>query len=150
MLILVRKTHWYVEVLTSNFFSHENLSSGYMANVKDLFVELQILFGFPPSFNRWYSPLAWWRSQWLTFPVCISVFIQHRLSDAVDQLQQFSKSICQFQFSKPGIPNVCRSFLHFRFSVPIRNVIFYRYNQLLCRVQCRMCIAVRHPKPARM
>ena len=27
MLILVRKTHWYVEVLTSNFFSHENLGS---------------------------------------------------------------------------------------------------------------------------
>ena len=130
MLILVRKTHWYVEVLTSIFFSHENLSSVYVANVRDLFVELQIWFGFPPSFNRWYSPLAWWRSQGLnicfrtsfilflsttvTFPVCISVFIQHRLSDAVDQLQQFSKSICQFQFSKPGIPNVCRSFSSFQ------------------------------------
>ena len=48
MLILVRKTHWYVEVLTSNFFSHENISSVYMANVRDLFVELQIWFGFPP------------------------------------------------------------------------------------------------------
>ena len=52
MLILVRKTHssWYVEVLTSNFFSHENLSSVSMAEVRNLFWELQLWFGFfPPS-----------------------------------------------------------------------------------------------------
>jgi len=75
--------------------------------------------------------------------------IEHQLSDPIDQLQRCSNSICQFQSSNPGIAAYADVFFVSESSL-LMKCYFYRYNQLLCRVQSRMCIAVRHTKPAHM
>ena len=132
---------------------------------KIIILELQIWFGcfLAFLFNWWYSPLAWWHLQGLNMRFQRS-FVQYfifflrlqpfqftsafLLSDGIDQLQQFRNSICPFQkwCLASSRMQMFSSFQNFQSS--FRKVIFYRYNQLLCRVQCRMCRAVRHPKPA--
>ena len=139
----------------------------FYGNYMIIILELQLWFGFFLAFlfNRWYSPLAWWHSQGLNMRFRRSVvhlfiyFLRLQpfqftsaflLSDGIDQLQQFSNSICPFQLFMPGILTYTDVSFVSEFSVFFRNVNFYRSNQLQCRVQCRMCIVVRHPKPAYM